>query len=368
MLDKIKYVSFYLPQFHEISENNEWWGKGFTEWSNVKTAKPLFKEHYQPRVPKNNNYYDLSKINDIKAQFEKAKKNNIYGFCFYHYWFNGKLLLEKPAELLLDNKEIDGNYCFSWANETWARTWNGQDKNILIQQDYGNKQNWINHIHYLMKFFKDERYIKIDNQPVLLIYNSHKIENFDEMLNVWNNELLQNNMEKVCFIDTLNSFNHTQHKKASFGVHFEPWYTITTDYRLRTYLRIKKSIRNLFMRFIAYDKLPKFIQSTINYDYINKRIMSRNVNKSTFTGLFPDWDNSPRKATTGHSTIIDKSTPKKFAKYNKVLRKKILDDNLEKFIFINAWNEWGESAYLEEDEKYGSAYLDVIKNSEANDD
>jgi lipopolysaccharide biosynthesis protein len=361
-MSDIKYICFYLPQFHEVEENNKWWGKGFTEWTNVKNAKPLFKEHYQPREPYENNYYDLSNINDLKEQFKLANDSNIYGFCFYHYWFKGKQLLEKPAELLLSDKGIAGKFCFSWANETWARTWNGRSKDVLMLQEYGSKEDWIIHINYLINFFKDDRYIKIDNKPVLLIYNIPKIENFNEMLKVWNNELKKNDINGLCIIDTLNSYNHKKNDNADYAVLFEPWYTITTDYKLRVFLRIQKAVRSFFLNFISYLKIPKILQATINYDYINKQIVDREINDNVFPGLFPDWDNSPRKAKTGHSTVFTSSTPNKFKYYNEQLRKKVNTQSEEnKFIFINAWNEWAESAYLEKDKKYGVDYLNVIK-------
>ncbi len=357
----IKYICFHLPQFHEIEENNKWWGKGFTEWVNVKKAKPLFKNHNQPRVPHKDNYYDLSDINELRAQFDLAKKNDVFGFCFYHYWFKGKQLLEKPVENLLANTDIDGNYCFSWANETWSRTWNGQEKNILMKQEYGDKDDWVKHIKYLINFFKDERYIKVDNKPMFLIYNISRIRDIKEMIEVWNQELKKVGFDEIYLVNTLNSFNHRTYEVAKANVIFEPWYTITRDYKLRIFLKVKKLLRQALLKIISYNKLPKFIMATISYDYLCKKIIKRKIKGDTFLGFFPDWDNSPRKARTGHSTIITGSTPEKFGKYNDDLRKKIEKENLEKYIFINAWNEWGESAALEPDEKYGNAYLKKLK-------
>src|ERR1700733_12829635 len=139
----IKIVALYLPQFHEIPENNEWWGNGFTEWVNTKNSKPLFKGHYQPREPLNDNYYNLLDANTIAWQASLAKSYGLYGFCFYHYWFDGKKLLEKPAEILLNNTGIDLNYCFSWANESWVRSWDGRGKDVLMQQNYGGSSDWL---------------------------------------------------------------------------------------------------------------------------------------------------------------------------------------------------------------------------------
>ena len=166
-----------MPQFHAIPENDIWWGEGFTEWTNTKAAKPLFRGHYQPKEPLKDNYYSLLDSKTQEWQASLAKKYGIYGFCYYHYWFHGKLLLEKPMENMLKNKKVDIPFCISWANETWSRTWSGQEREILIQQDYGNKSDWLKHIEYLVPFFKDSRYIKIDNKPLMLLYTSCKIEN-----------------------------------------------------------------------------------------------------------------------------------------------------------------------------------------------
>lgn len=356
----VKYICFYLPQFHEIDENNKWWGKGFTEWVHVKSAKSFFNGHYQPRIPLDYNYYNLLEVNTIQKQFELANSHGIYGFCFYHYWFNGKLLLERPAELLLATPQIEGKYCFSWANESWARTWNGQNKDVLIEQTYGEEEDWIKHIQYLMNFFRDERYIRINGSPVLLIYNSSKIDCLNKMVQVWNEELIKNSFPTLCIIDTLNSYNHTKHNVATFSTQFEPWFTITTDYKLRIYLKAKQILRKLLIRFISYDKIPQSLLATISFDYLYKQILKRKKNDNSFYGLFPDWDNSPRKAKTGHSTIVTGSTPEKFQMYRNIIEEKVKSSNENQFIFVNAWNEWGETACLEPDEKYKDAYLKAM--------
>ena len=168
----MKIIPLYLPQFHRIPENDSWWGEGFTEWTNVKKAKQLFDGHYQPRIPLNDNYYDLTDVKTIKWQCKIAKQHGIYGFCFYHYWFNGKLLLEKPMKLFLDNPDINFNFCISWANHNWEDSWKASPGNekILISHDFDDENDWIDHFNYLLPFFKDSRYIKEDNKPLMIIY------------------------------------------------------------------------------------------------------------------------------------------------------------------------------------------------------
>ncbi len=187
----MKILAYYLPQFHEIEENNKWWGKGFTEWTNVKKGKKLFKTQNQPFVPLNNNYYNLLNKETVKWQTELAKKYGVYGFCYYHYWFEGKKLLEKPVENLLKWKNIDQKFCFCWANHSWKKTWNGLNE-ILMEQKYGNEDSWNKHFDYLLQFFKDERYIKIDNKPIFMIFKLKDIKDINEMLDFFNKKCIEN--------------------------------------------------------------------------------------------------------------------------------------------------------------------------------
>lgn len=361
-----KYIAFYLPQFHEIEENNIWWGKGFTEWTNCRKSKPLFSQHNQPRIPEKNHYYDITEKDVLRWQAQLANNHGITGFCLYHYWFKGKKLLEKPAELLLGDEFVDIDFCFSWANETWSRTWNGTDKDILIKQDYGDYEDWIEHINYLMPFFKDRRYIKKDGRPYFIIYNIHKIPRLEEMIECWNQQLKNNGIPNIFIVQTLNSFNHgISSKYISESIEFEPWYTISRDKSLRLRLKCKRYVRRLFNDPFS---IPKFLHSTVSFDEINEQILKRtrgqkgNVN----AGAFPGWDNSPRKARIKNSTIIEGETPFKFKLFLKELQK-AASNNSSEYIFINAWNEWGESAYLEPDNLYGSSYLNAVYQSLEND-
>ena len=178
----MKTIAFYLPQYHEIKENNEWWGKGFTEWTNVKNAKPLFEGHNQPRLPLDNNYYCLLDDKVLEWQIDIAKKNNVYGFCFYHYWFNGHLLLEKPIENFLSNDNLNFPFCLCWANPSWTKIWAGKGSEILISHNYKDTNDLEKHFQYLLKFFRDDRYIKEDGKPLLVIYSPEEIPNLDEIV------------------------------------------------------------------------------------------------------------------------------------------------------------------------------------------
>ena len=178
-----------LPQFYEVKENNEWWGEGFTEWTNVKKATPLYKGHEQPAVPLNENYYDLSKKETINWQAELAKKYGVSGFVYFHYWYEGRKLLEKPCEVLLDSPEIDLNYCFCWANHSWTRAWDAKNHEILVAQTYGDVEEWEAHLQYLLPFFRDPRYIRIEDKPVLFLYKAKEMDRAEERFAYWNKRL-----------------------------------------------------------------------------------------------------------------------------------------------------------------------------------
>ncbi len=347
-----KLLAFYLPQFHEIPENNEWWGKGFTDWTNVKKAETLVSNQYQPREPLNDNYYDLSDVEVMKWQSKIAQEHGIYGFCYYHYWFNGRLLLEKPLENMLKDKEVTIPFCFSWANEPWARTWDGQNTNILMAQEYGSEKEWEEHFNYLNQFFKDERYIKVDNKPMLLIYRTEHIPNVNKMIEFWNNLAIENGFNGIYLVETLTVFqNDSFVEKSSAVVEFEPMFTMRTDLSFfqKVYDQLL-SYTNKGLRSKSYDAVWKTILKRKNDNFKNKKV---------FLGAFTDWDNSARKGYKG--LYFRHMNTNKFKTYfsRQYAKAKKQDSD---FLFINAWNEWAEGTYLEPDKKHGYEILKNIKD------
>lgn len=352
-------IAFYLPQFHAIPENDQWWGEGFTEWVNVRNSKSQFKGHQQPEVPYKNNYYNLLDSAVQEEQATLAKKYGIEGFCYYHYWFEGKLLLEKPMENMLHNAKIDMPFCICWANETWARTWDGNEQDVLIRQNYNeNMEAWKKHFEYLLPFFRDQRYIKKNNKPLMIIYKPQLITNGAEMLSYWNQLAQEAGFDGI--------FMGYQHHSAfafdltsygfDFAIEFEPFYTVheckKKNIKLESLLeRIKKKL---------------FRTPTIyNYDFIWKQIINRRPEDKTHCpGAFPSWDNTPRRGNK--SIVFWKPSPKK---YNDYLTQRI--ESAKQYydsecLFINAWNEWAEGAHLEPDQNNGLGYLEATKSALVN--
>lgn len=358
----MKFIAFYLPQFHEIKENNEWWGKGFTDWINVKKAKPLFSGHRQPRVPLKRNYYDLSKIEDIRNQALLAKKYGVYGFCFYHYWFGGKLLLEKPVDLLHETKDIDIKFCFSWANEPWARTWDGKNNDILIAQNYGDEADWKKHFLYFLEYFNDERYIKINNMPMLVIYKSASIPRFAEMVNCWNELAREYGYDGIYLVDTLRDKNVSRNVELfNASVEFEPARSLNTISSLELWsARIHREILGLVNKITKKHRIENRIKLFSSIAEKSIRLSEDNP-QNTFGGLFCGWDNSPRKST--RSTIITEPSEKEFEQFVKakveIVKEK--NDTHNQYVFINAWNEWAEGTYLEPDTVNEFKYLEILK-------
>lgn len=357
MLDnEIKIIAWHLPQYHVIKENDEWWGENFTEWTNVKKAKPLYKNHNQPRIPLNNNYYNLLDKATMQWQYDLSQKYGIYGFCYYHYWFNGKLLLEKPVENLLKWKDINQKFCFSWANQEWSRTWIGNNKQILIQQEYGQEKEWAQHFDYLLPFFQDERYIKIDGKPLFLIYKTNEIPNLNRFIDFFNERAINNNLQGIYIIETLNSYQLQPFaNKADGYVWFEPMASIAEIGQRRTiFTKIFSKIKNFILKIFLK---PIKVNSKKIINNIEHRPSNRFSSKKEYWSFFCDWDNSARKERKAF--IVDGMDEQKFELALKIAIEKSSED----IIFANAWNEWAEGTYLEPDTKNKYKYLEIIQKA-----
>lgn len=343
-------LAMHLPQYHVFPENEQWWGKNFTDWTNVKKAKPLFSGHDQPLVPYNNFYYDMTDINTLKFQEKISREYGIYGFCYYHYWFNGKLLMEKPCELLLKHKEINQKFCFCWANETWSRTWDGKEDDILIKQEYGGIEDWDRHFNYLLDFFKDGRYIKINNSPVIFIYSCSRLQRFNEMVSYWRSKAKANGFSNIFVVEFVNSFNSGKNNNdTDIIVEFEP--LCTARYAVSNFVKFKRFINKKMNR-----------MDLLDYDYIWNCLLKnrRKYNKKIWRSAFVNFDNSPRKGK--RSLILKNASPEKFGRYLKMLVESKARDYDDNFLVINAWNEWAEGAVLEPSINNGFEYLNKVKN------
>lgn len=361
---RVKIIAFHLPQFHEIPENDQWWGEGFTEWTNVKRGRKLFPTHYQPKVPLHNNYYDLSNPDVLIEQARMAKKNGIYGFCFYHYYFTGKKLLEKPVVQYLNQKEKIP-YCFSWANQSFTRTWYGKNGNneLLLRQTYGNEEEWTEHFNYLLPFFQDEKYIKVNNAPMFLIYLPQEFAKCSQMISLWNQLARNHGFSGIHFV-AMDTWNGTRWFPFGFDatVDFEPlcsmreipeWAYVLRNKRRQTFQEkgISSNIlKNALMvdNICTYEMICKISENRTNFKPA----------KVNYLGAFTGWDNTARKDESG--CVVRGSTPLKFENYLRKQVNKSLKNGSE-YLFINAWNEWSEGAYLEPDEKYGYAYLKAVR-------
>lgn len=374
----MKIIAFYLPQFHNIPENNEWWGDGFTEWTNVKAAKPIYEGHHQPKIPLNNNYYNLLDDNVKIWQAKLAKTYGIYGFCYYHYWFNGRLILEKPMEQMLKNVNIDIPFCICWANEAWTKSWVNNEKTVLIPQKYGNSNEWKEHFEYLLPFFMDKRYIKENNSPVIIIYRPAVMHCVNQMIQYWNMLAKENGFNGLKFICVTNDLYIDDTDIFGLFDNIIEWqpHTAKSVSRVsnnRYVSELKKIRRNMFKKieritgidFYDWDIMVRGKRKKRqfqNYDSVwNGIINMKPISKKSIPGAFVRWDNTPRFHERG--TVIAGETPEKFYHYMKQQIIHARTDYSSDMIFMYAWNEWAEGGYLEPDEEYGYGYLEAIKKA-----
>lgn len=360
----MKILAFYLPQFHAIKENDEWWGKGFTEWTNLKTAKPTYRGHKQPRVPLGKNYYSLLDVDTLKWQAELARKYGVYGFVYYHYWFEEGMLLERPAELMLKHPEVKLPFCFSWANHTWSRNWANKSDSILRKQTYGGEDEWRRHFDYLLPFFNDKRYIQVGGRPLMILYNPRKVSEFPEMITCWQKWAREAGFkEGLCIVHQENEFNHEAPENRGlydYGIEFQ-MNDAVHDFMRNNWKFAAERVLNRIA-----DKLP-FLRceaTTMHYTYdeIWQRVIVKEPNSDTwFPGAFVDWDNTPRRKNRGQ--ICTQVTPEKFKKYLTIQVKRAREVYHKDYLFMFAWNEWGESGYLEPDELYGHKMLEAVRDA-----
>lgn len=370
--EEIKTIAFYLPQFHTIPENDKAHGEGFTEWTNVRKAKPLFENHNQPRTPLNGNYYCLLDDGVMEKQAKMAKDNGIFGFCYYHYWFgNGEKLLEKPIENMLNNKNIDIPFCLCWANENWTKRWDGGQNEIIKQQDY-SKEYWGKHLEYLVRFFKDERYISVNGSPILIVYKPEEMPNYKSWVKFMKQHIKDYGFKSLCIVVQYPTYyiEKLNRKVFDYYIKFEPIYTIVEEgIKQRSILKSiaysiinKLPMRNSLINALSKVRKNRKKELTIrDYDDDWKRIIERkDKNEGVFLGAFVDWDNTPRNK---NGLCYKNASPEKFGKYYNELKGKVEKENKMRCIFVNAWNEWAEGAYLEPDTRNGYKYLEAINKN-----
>lgn len=345
----MKKFAFYLPQFHVIPENELWWGKNFTEWTKVKGAKALYNGHKQPQIPLHNNYYNLLEKNIVEWQTNLMQKYHVDGFIYYHYYFQGKLLLEKPAENLLRWKDINQPFFFCWANHSWYRSWEGS-RELLLEQNYGNETDWEKHFNYLLPFFRDNRYEKKDNKPVFMIFNSN-IKVKTELYHFFDQKCKDNGFAGICLIESYMGADWKKSENlADYTFLREPGYA-TNLYRSKiryTPMRVIRKIKRELLKFNIGRCVDKYDGNKLYKLMIEFQPYQENL----IRGGFFEWDNTPRHSLRGY--IITPPTKKKFFKYMDTRK----DDE---YMFFNAWNEWAEGMMLEPTEQNKYRYLEWIK-------
>jgi len=342
-------IAMYLPQFHPIRENNEWWGPGFTEWVNVVKARPLYPGHDQPRMPADLGFYDLRLPETRQAQATLAHEHGIEAFCYYHYWFAGRELLERPFDEVLASGEPDFSFCLCWANQTWAGTWQGGTNRTLVEQTYPGASDHRAHFEKLLPAFFDRRYVRVDNKPVFIIYRPLDLPDSQATLELWRKLAQQAGLPGLYLIG------------QSYDPQFKPH---KLGYDASIFARTRASLtRNLNLTQLATAALrrgPSKLRVIPYQVVLNTFITDPLPGVTCHPCILPNWDNSPRHGRRGH--IYHNSTPELF---RTIVRRGIARARHEQpgrqFLFLKSWNEWAEGNYLEPDTKWGNDYLVVLR-------
>lgn len=366
-----KLLALYLPQYYETDYNSNWWGDGYTEWTACKQAKPLFKNHQQPKLPANDHYYDLSQKEEIVWQCKLAKEHGIDGFAIYQYYSvnnstygkkngqNGSMLLNVPTEIIRDNPDIDINYFLYWANHDWRKTWFGQDPTMLWRQQYGTKEDWVEFYNYNRDYFLDNRYIKVDNKPVYFIFAVWHFKEIEQFMECWNELAKKDGFDGIYFVKTDDAHSAAQLGPFDATYKREPFATFgkksnVLDFISRGIQRKGIPVLNKILNHVG----TGIISYKYDYEKLWRSILQNDLNSTVIPGCVADWDNTARKGYNGQ--ILTGVSPQLFGKYFRLLMEKCRANDV-RFVVINAWNEWAEGAYLEPDKVHGDAFLQEIE-------
>lgn len=366
-MNKVKVIANYLPQYHRIPENDRWWGQGYTDWDAVRRAAVLFDGHEQPKVPLDKFYYSLDKEEDIRWQIDLANKYGVSGFAIYHYWFNTNMhLLSKPAEIIRDNKDLDISYLFLWDNSTWKRTWSNvrnandwapdydnnktvdgdSDDGILAELDYGDETDWKAHFDYLVSFFKDPRYVKIDGKPVFGFFQPQvQFQVIKDMVRCWERLAKENGLPGIICM--------TRDNYRGLNLEYRFKYSPLTPYSFSSYVYYK--LKDIWAKRTGNIRF-------YNYDHCWKQVLreAKEAPRTTILSGFVSFDDTPRRGKNGR--VILGTTPEKFEYYMKELLH-IAERRGDEYVFLTAWNEWGEGAYMEPDQSGKYGYLEALRRA-----
>lgn len=357
---RAKIIAYYLPQYHPTPDNDKWWGKGFTEWTNVAKASPLFKGHYQPKIPADLGFYDLRLPEVREQQAQLARQAGLEGFCYYHYWFgNGKQELELPFNEVVRSGKPDFPFCLCWANESWyAKSWNKDGKvgkaNLLIQQEYPGTADHEKHFYALLSALKDPRYIKIENKPVFVIYKPLQFPNVRHFIGEWNSLAIRNGLEGIYFI------GYTTNVEYEYSQITEQGFDAVNSCNLSRFFNYGNFIINTYKIICAnYFHIPNRTpyKKAMRY-FVGEMEKETHV----YPSLIPNWDHTPRSGGNGY--LLTDSTPRLFEEHVRntlhILSAKPTEHQI---CFLKSWNEWGEGNYVEPDLKYGCGYLEALRNA-----
>ena len=354
-MKSLRAIAIHLPQFHPFPENDAWWGKGFTEWTNVTKAQPRFPGHYQPHLPADLGFYDLRLEQSRLDQAALAASYGIHGFCYYHYWFNGKRLMQEPLDAMLASGKPDFPFMYCWANENWSRRWDGAEENVLIQQHYSSADD-IDHIRFLCtKVFSDKRYIRVQGKPFFAVYRPQLFPDIAETLRTWRREAAALGME--LYIGYMQSFNYREDPAiAGFdtAIAFEPdFYTKLPALQPGLAEKLKQKISG--------HPSPLAANRVIDYEqYTRSQQQLPAPPYRRFPGVTPMWDNTARRKQGAF--ILHGSTPERYGEWLRQTAENFDPPSAEEnFIFINAWNEWAEGNHLEPCQRWGTQYLEATK-------
>ena len=357
----VRVLAFYLPQFHPIPENDRWWGPGFTEWTNVVKARPLFAGHHQPHLPSDLGFYDLRVPEVREAQAELARRHGISGFCYYHYWFNGRRLLNRPFDEVLLSGRPDFPFCLCWANENWTRVWDGKDRDVLMGQHYSPEDDQA-HIEHLLPAFEDPRYVRIDGKPLFLVYRSELLPDPARTAETWRKAAAAAGVDDLYLARVESFVSNVDPKSIGFdaAVEFAPDWAVLPAPMFRR--RPWKLLATLQHHVGGISVVPNayFEHRVYRYEEIVHRMLAKpEVAYKRFRCVTPRWDNSPRRASD--SVIFRDSSPEVYEGWlREVVRSTLVTfQGDERILFVNAWNEWAEGNHLEPDHRWGRTYLEA---------